>query len=974
MWKEKETYKDFVVKKVMPLGELKATLIEMEHRPSGAQIMHIENDDPENLFCLSFETLPYNSNGVAHILEHTVLCGSRKFPVKDPFFAMIRRSLNTFMNALTGSDFTCYPASTQVEKDFYNLFDVYLDAVFHPQLKKESFLQEGHRLEFADPEKRSHLEWKGIVYNEMKGALASPDTRLWHAMMHLLVPNLTYAHISGGDPKVIPSLTYEELIRFHETYYHPSRCLYFFYGNIPLKKHLDFIQEKILKSTMKLPPLPKIPRQPRFTAPIEREEFYPTTTDEENDNKTMVSWGWLTVPMQDQETLLALTLLDAVLMETDASPLKLPLLQSGLCTSADAFLDTDMSEIPYLVVCKGCLPENIQALDDLLQRTLQDILKKGIPEHLIEAALHQLEFARTEIAGDHAPFGLTLFMRSALAKQHGCPPENALLIHSLFEKLRKKLEDPSYLTGLLKTYLLKNPHRVRLTFQPDPKLAEKEAHEEQERLKILEQDLPREEKEKIAQQMHHLSHYQKQLEHQNIDCLPKVTLDDVPVLARHFVLKEKAQVFTHSCFTNHIVYADLVFDLPHFEEADLPYVQLLSTLVSELGMGKRNYIQNLEYLQSNVGGLGTLLSLYVQTESSHVMKPSLTIRGKALERNAHELFSIFKDLALNPRVDEKKRIEELILQIHTALQNRLQKNSLRYASQLALSGLSISSKISEIWTGLSYFKWIQEIASNLGKNLPKVLQKLDQLKTQLFSLHNAQLIVTCDEAMHQKLALEDYFGLMDLPKKPFNPWKGNYDRYPVVSQGRSMSTPVAFTCEAFPVASYLHPHSPGLTVASHLLDNKILHPKIREQGGAYGCGATYSPMTGHFTFYSYRDPKIASTLKFFRESVETIAEGHFQDSDLEEAKLETIQHMDVPVSPGNRGATAYAWMREGKTPKQRQHFRDMLLSLTPQEIRLAVKKELLEKLGSGTIVSFASKELLEKENKDLEKPLPIIPV
>jgi Zn-dependent M16 (insulinase) family peptidase len=974
MWKEKEKYRDFVVKKVLPLEELKATLVELEHLPSGAQVMHIENDDPENLFCLSFETLPYNSNGVAHILEHTVLCGSRKFPVKDPFFAMTRRSLNTFMNALTGSDFTCYPAASQVEKDFYNLLEVYLDAVFHPQLKKESFLQEGHRLEFADPKNLSNLEWKGIVYNEMKGALASADARLWHAMMHLLVPNLTYSHISGGDPEVIPSLTYEELIQFHETYYHPSRCLYFFYGNIPLKKHLDFLFEKVLKTTYKLPPLPRIPRQPRFTLPIEREGFYPTTNVEDADDKTMVAWGWLTVPMQDQETLLALTLLDAVLMETDASLLKLPLLQSGLCASADAFLDTDMSEMPYLIVCKGCNPENVQALDDLLLRSLQDVIDKGIPSHVIEAALHQLEFARTEITGDHSPFGLTLFMRSALAKQHGCPPENALVIHSLFEKLRKKLEDPSYLPGLLKTYLLKNPHRVRLSFHPDSKLAEREAEEEKQRLKTLEHNLPQAEKEKIAQQTRHLEHYQKELVEQNIDCLPKVTLDDVPVLARNFILKEKNEVYSHHCFTNRIIYADLVFDLPHFAEEDLPYVQLLSTLLPELGMGKRNYVQNLDYLQSHVGGLSTALSLHVQTENPHHMKPSFALRGKALERNAKELFTIFKDLAVHARLDEKKRIEELLLQIHTGLQNRLQKNSLRYASQLALSGLSVSSKINERWYGLSYVKWIQEIVGDLPKKLPKLIQKLEELKNQLLSLHNGQLILTCDEAAHQKLELEEYFGLFDLPQRPFTPWKGDYSLQPIISQGRSIATPVAFTCEAFPVASYLHPHAPALTVASHILDNKILHPKIREQGGAYGCGATYSPMSGHFSLFAYRDPRIAPTLKIFREAIETVAEGHFKDGDLDEAKLETMQQMDSPVAPGSRAMTAYTWMREGKTPKQRQHYRDRLLGLTPQEIRLAVKKELLDKLGNGTVVTFASKELLEKENGELEKPLPIIPI
>jgi hypothetical protein len=251
---------------------------------------------------------------------------------------------------------------------------------------------------------------------------------------------------------------------------------------------------------------------------------------------------------------------------------------------------------------------------------------------------------------------------------------------------------------------------------------------------------------------------------------------------------------------------------------------------------------------------------------------------------------------------------------------------------------------------------------------------MQKLKDQLLSLHNSQLIVTCDDAMHRRLELEEHFGVLELPQRAFNPWKGSYGVQSVASQGRPIAAPVAFTCEVFPTAAYLHPHAPALTVATYLLDNKILHPKIREQGGAYGCGASYSAMSGHFTLYAARDPRIAPTLKIFGEAVQTIAAGHFHDSDLDEAKLETIQQMDIPVSPGNRGAAAYSWMREGKTLKHRQHYRDTLLGLTPPEIQLAVKKELLGKLGTGTIVSFANKELLEKENKELEKPLPIIPI
>jgi Zn-dependent M16 (insulinase) family peptidase len=277
-----------LVTKSVEVPELQCHLTELLHEESGAHFIHIGNDDPENLFCLSFRTLPDSSNGVAHILEHTVLCGSKKYPVKDPFFAMNRRSLNTFMNALTGADFTCYPAASQVEQDFYNILEVYLDAVFYPLLKEPSFLQEGWRLEFADPEDAaSPLTYKGIVYNEMKGALSSPTTRLIEHINAALFPNNPYGYNSGGDPKDIPKLTYEELLFFHQSYYHPSRCLFFFYGNLPLKKHLDFVSQKALKGIKALQPLSPIPKQPRFVRPVYKEAYYPISADEMSEDKAM---------------------------------------------------------------------------------------------------------------------------------------------------------------------------------------------------------------------------------------------------------------------------------------------------------------------------------------------------------------------------------------------------------------------------------------------------------------------------------------------------------------------------------------------------------------------------------------------------------------------------------------------------------------------------------------------------------------
>jgi hypothetical protein len=965
-WKVGDRYLSFKVTQMVELEELKAHLVELEHEGCGAKVLHLACDDPENLFCLSFQTLPSSSNGVAHILEHTVLCGSRKYPIKDPFFAMTRRSLTTFMNALTGADFTCYPAASQVEKDFYNLLEVYLDAVFHPQLKRESFLQEGHRLELADPKNLdSPLQWKGIVFNEMKGALASPDTRLWHKVTETLMPDLTYANISGGDPAVIPSLTYEELIHFHETYYHPSRCLYFFYGSFPLKKHLDVIEKEILKSAPKAPPLPPLPKQKRFKAPKNVEGLYPLAGEKES--QAMIAWSWLTVSAQEQETLLALSLLDAILMETDASLLKLPLLQSGLCVTADAFLDPEMSEVPYLILCKGCKPEDGDSLEEILFKTLREIASSGIPQHMIEASLHQLELSRTEISSDHGPFGLSLFMRAALIQQHGGRPEKALKIHTLFAQLREKLKNPDFLPSLIREMLLKNMHRVRVTMQPDSKLLDEEQAEEDKKLKILAQELPTNEKKKIASTMLHLEEFQKMQERQTLSCLPKVTLDDVPVLTRNFPIRRQENFFFHPTFTNGFVYADLVMDLPFLSTQELPLAQLFVTLMSELGVGSRTYVQNLEVLQAHVGAMNASVALYPLMEDPTHMRPALVLRSKALERNSGAMFRLMKEWALKVRFDETDRIEELLEQIDTAMQQKLTRNGLRYASSLVLSGLSPVGFLSEKWQGLSYLQWIRDAM----KEIPKVIDKLHALKERIISFQNPELIVTCSEAACDRL---DYGDLLDLPTRPFKAWTTPTTIPHVPSQARPIASPVSFTCQALKVATYLSPHAPALAVASHLMDHLVLHPKIREQGGAYGAGTTYTPTLGHFTFHTFRDPHLASSLESFKEAVDTVAQGRFSKDDLESAKLESIQTLDSPIAPGNRGATTYSLMREGRSLENRQQYRDRLLALTPQEVTLAVVHELKPRLENSPIASLGSKEFFERENQVLQNRLPIIPI
>lgn len=970
-------YRGFIVTKSVAIPELDCHLTELTHEQSGAEVLHIHANDPENFFCLSFQTLPSSSNGVAHILEHTVLTGSEKFPVKDPFFSMSRRSINTFMNALTGADFTCYPASSQVEQDFYNLLTVYLDAVFHPQLKKLSFAQEGHRLEFAtatDP--TTPLEYKGIVYNEMKGSLSSPTSRLNEALSSALFPNTPYGHNSGGDPKEIPKLTYEELISFHKTYYHPSRCLFFFYGNLPLEKHLDFIEDKELCNVKKEPKLPPITLQPRFSKEVRKELYYPAADDEENDEKTLISLGWLTAPILQELDVLALTVLDSVLMDTDASLLKRACLQSGLCKQASSSLDTESAEVPFIITMKGCKKQDADAIEELIRETLTRIAKEGIPEKLIESALHQLELDRIEICPDGGPFGLTLFGRAALIKQHGGSAEDGLRIHSLFKDLRDILsESPQFLSELIVKYLLNNKHFVRITMEPSQELAKKEAEEERAELDTIQNTLTEQQKQEIIALAEKLKAFQEEDDSDQIELLPKISLTDVPKKSRAFELTKTRQkncnIYHHATFTNHIVYTDIVFPLAALKEEELWTARLLTQLAAQVGSGDRNFIENLNYIEAHTGGIGAHFSFNHQVYDSTKYTPTLHVRGKSLFHKTDKLFKLLFDTIYAPNFTDRDRIKELIMKYCTNLESTLTQSALRYAVNLSSSHSNQANHVANEWYGLEYFFKVRHLAHHFDTEGDAFIEELQRLQEKLFCTEGADLVITCDETEYTKLVERDFDGLVDLPAKPFTSWKNEFTLPKIAPQARIIPSSVAFTAKSFTSLSYAHPDAAFVALAANIFDNTVLHKRIREQGGAYGGGTSYNPTSGNFYFYSFRDPHIAKTVKAFEEAIQETLTGNFDESNIDEAKLEMIQVLDAPVSPGARGDLAYSRLREGKTEEVRQAFRDRLLSATSDDIKRAVEKYIIPFYRESILVTFADRELIEKENKKLHPPLRI---
>lgn len=972
-----DTYGHYTLQQRYEIDELKVVMYLIEHTLSKSKILHIEADDPENLFCLSFQTLPSSSNGVAHILEHTVLCGSEKYPVKDPFFAMQKRSLNTFMNALTGSDFTCYPASSLNKKDFYNLLTVYLDAVFHPKLLENSFNQEGHRLEFAisdDP--NTPLEIKGIVYNEMKGSMASSDSRLWHTMLKHLTPDLTYCHNSGGEPKEILTLTYQELKDFFATYYHPSRCLFYFYGNFPLKEHLDFLSHEILDHVNPLAPLSPLPKQKPFDQPKVIHMEIPAPKAEDLTDENVIGFGYLTAPISDQLEVLALTLLDSYLMDTDTSPLKKALLDSGLCDNIDSYIDPEMSEVPYVIFCRGVDINDHEKLKKVVIECLEKLEKSGISKQDLASSLHQLELSRTEIGGDGQPFGLTLFMRSALAYQHGVSPEKGLIVHALFDQLNARLEDRHYMSQLIRKYILGNKTQVELIAKASHTLLEKEAHDEKIYLEELKASLTEDQIKALILKASQLHEFQKQLEHQDIECLPKITLNDVDPLITHTTLNHPYRgIYTFESFTNGMFYADAVLSLQELSEQELSLAPVLAALITEVGVKDANFDKTLEAMHAYTGGISANCGLYVPCDNGDDLLPVLIIKGKSLKRHKEPFLELLYKMIYHPRFDELKRLEDLINQLYASLQNKLPRHAMRYASQRAISAFSKAGYINNLFCGLPFYEKIKSIKQG-GKEAIKILSvQLKELYDKWLINAPCELILVADD--NEVVSTLPYVLATFSNLKPFEKAPLHFDfMVKHLKEAHIIPTAVAFNVKALKVPTYLHKDAAALTLASSLMENVYLHSKVREIGGAYGVGSNYSSLTGSFYFHSFRDPHISRTFYAFKEAQKAILDGHFSLKELDEAKICIMQHVDAPLSPIAKAVTAYSYLKENRSKERRQAFRTNLLKASMQQIIDATAQHLSDDTQSS-YVSFCGLDVYKKEENNLKNinlPLAVIPL
>ena len=935
---DKATHPAFEKLRSHRVGTLNLEVEEYRHKKTGARHLHLAADNDENVFFVALRTFPMDSTGVAHILEHTALCGSERYPVRDPFFMMIHRSLNTFMNAFTSSDWTAYPFASMNRKDFDNLLSVYLDSVFFSKLDQLDFAQEGHRLEFDKPDDpSSDLVYRGVVYNEMKGAMSAPTSQLWQNLSSHLFPTTTYHYNSGGEPDHIVDLSYDDLVNFYKHHYHPSNAIFATYGNIPAYEHHEKFEELALKRFDRLEIDLPVRDEKRMFSPLRVDQAYAVNEGEGTEKKTHMVMGWLLGHSFDFLENMEGQLLSAVLLENSASPLMQALETTDLGHAPSPMMGLEDSNREMTFVCgiEGTEPECRADFEALVESTLHKVVEEGVSPERLEAILHQLELHQREIAGDQGPYGLQLIMNAISPMVHGGDPVDTLDLEPALTTLREKIKDPAYVPNLVRRKLLENPHRVTLTLRPDEKLESRRQQAIKDALAERKASLSEAEAQSIVDQAKALE--ERQLRKDDDSILPKVGLEDVPLQRPEPEGEYDAETGAtiYSSGTNGLIYQQVVLPLPELSEEELLMLPYYATLISEVGCGELDYLQMQDRISAESGGIGAALTAKGRIDDVQALSGYLIFSGKALARNRAELTQLLKDVYTGARFDEQERIREIIAQIRTRREQSVTGNGHALAMSAAAQGLSAGSWLAYRIGGLAAIKATKDLDAVLNdeQGLAEFCGKLQALHDRIRNQKREFLLIGEDEQAAP---------MLDELKTCWHGepagGEGHWRMAPVNYTTREAwltSTQVNFCAKAYPTVPVDHPDAAALTVLGGFLRNGYLHRAIREKGGAYGGGAGQDSVTGVFRFFSYRDPRLGETLDDFDASLDWLRTEEHDEQELEEAILGVIGGLDRPRSPAGAARHAYHDKLFGRTPQQRERFRERVLSVTLDDMRRA---------------------------------------
>ena len=935
----------------------------LRHKKSGARISVISNDDENKVFYIGFRTPPKDSTGVAHIVEHTVLCGSDKFPVKDPFVELVKGSLNTFLNAITYSDKTVYPVASCNDKDFANLMDVYLDAVFHPNIykKKEIFKQEGWHYELEDQD--APITINGVVYNEMKGAFSSPEGVLDRLVLNSLFPDTPYSNESGGDPERIPELTYENYLEFHKTYYHPSNAFIYLYGNMDIVEKLVWLDKEYLCNYEEITVDSKIPLQKPFDAPREVREKYSIASDESTEDNTYISYNMAIGTTLDPKLYLAFDVLDYALLNAPGAPLKKALLDAKIGKDIMGSYDSSTYQPIFSVAAKNANPEQKEEFVRIIRDTLKEQVEKGINKKALLAGINSSEFKYREADYGQFPKGLIYGLQSLDSWLYDeKEPFMHLEAAPVFAFL-KEMTKTDYFEKLIQEYMLDNTHVSIVMIEPECGLNAKKEKKLEEQLAAYKASLSADEIKALIEDTANLKQYQEEPS-------PKEDLEKIPMLKRSDMKKEASPfinevrdcdgttVLFHEMFTNRINYLDFLFDVTDLSEEEIPYLGILKAVLGYMNTSRYGYADLANEINLYTGGVSSSIGVYPSVKKPDSYQAKYEVRTKVLYENTDKAMDIIKDILGTTDITDEKRLYEILAQAKSRLQMSLSSAGHSVSAIRAMSYFSKTAYYNDMTGGIALYRVIADYEEHFEEKKGMLIERLDALRKKIFCKERLMVSLTADREGYDA-AVKEIGGLKEIlgsgaPQAAvpvLNCVKKN-EGFLDASQVQYVSRAGNFVKRGF---SY----TGALRILKVILSYDYLWLNVRVKGGAYGCMSGFM-RNGDSYFTSYRDPNLGKTNEIYEKTPEYLKNFDADERDMTKYIIGTISDLDIPLNPSAKGSRSLSAYLTGVTYADVQKERDEVINAEPENIRALA--DLIEAvLSDHNLCVIGNEDAVKKE-------------
>lgn len=952
------------------IGDLNSVSYLCRHKKTGAKIALLSNEDDNKVFYIGFRTPPKDSTGVAHILEHSVLCGSKEFPIKDPFVELVKGSLNTFLNAMTYPDKTVYPVASCNDKDFQNLLHVYLDAVFYPNIYRNEniFRQEGWHYELEDGE----LSVNGVVYNEMKGAFSSPDDVLEREVMNSLYPDTTYGFESGGDPEVIPKLTYEQFLDFHRKYYHPSNCYIYLYGNMDMAEKLEFIDEHYLSAFEPLQVDSRIETQKPFHETKRVERDYPIGDGEEEKDNAYLSLNLSVGDSLDKELYVALQILDYALCSAPGAPLKQALIDKKIGKDVYSFFENGIKQPYFSVIAKNADSSREQEFLDTIKEVLEKIVKEGFDKKALAAGINYYEFKYREADFGSYPKGLMygLQILDSWLYDEGKP-----FIHveanETFACLKEKSKE-GYFEELVRKYLLENPHRSVVVLLPKKGLTEEKEKEWKACLAEQKNSMSLDELARIKAGHEELTAFQETEDSkEDLEKIPLLTRADLKKEPRSILNEERSmgdtKVLFHDIFTNGIGYLRLIFRLDNIPEEYYPYIGVLKGTLGLLNTKHYTYGDLFNEMNMVTGGMAAVNNAYGKVNNADECTVTLELKTKVLYANLEKAVEIMEEIMLTSDFADTKRLHEIIAEGKSRIQAQMMSGGHSVAAGRALSYGSVGGQFSEMLSGIPFYRLISSLEERFEEEKEELVQKLTALARMIFRKENLMIDFVGTEEGYRYLEAPIEKMKASLYTCPVE--KGFFQPKPSrLNEGFMTPGQVQYVCRAGNFRRKGLPYQGTLKVLKVMLGYEYLWVNVRVKGGAYGCMCSFS-RNGESYFVSYRDPNLSKTIEVYEKAAVTIGEFQADERTMTQYIIGAISDLDMPMNPAAKGLYSLSAYMTGVTEEILQKEREEILAASPEDIRgLAeyirafMEEDFLCVVGNAERIRENEKIFLHQEN------------